>query len=225
MALVTLGEAEKSLADHFIVMGDIQHSSAYAGEELMRGFHELVASCNSELGQGILSPYTITLGDEFQGVAASLAWAVRSLVYLEESRLRKGIPYTLRYVVHEGWIDMPVNRTQAYGMVGPGLRRARELLTDKRRGTPRFLFDLPDNRRALQLSRLLGVMYSLMRDWKAKDAGLIFEMLASDNNADIAAKQGKNRSQVWKRRKNLHVDDYRALRETALELSDMEGGE
>lgn len=211
------------MADHFIVMGDILRSREYNGTELMREFKDLVSSCNSKLAKGILSPYTITLGDEFQGVARSLHWSVQSLLYLEESTLRKGFPFALRYVVHCGKIDTPLNRRIAHGMVGRGLTRARELLTDKRRGRPRFLFDLPNEDLALQLSLLFGVMASLTRHWQRKDADLIFEMLASADNAAIGAKYGKNRSQIWKRRKNLHVDDYNALRGVAIALSEGEG--
>ena len=129
----------------------------------------------------------------------------------------------LRYVVYYGKIDTPLNPEIAHGMVGSGLTRSREMLTDKHRGQPRFHFDLPNQTLALQLSRLFNVMASLSRDWRPKDADLISDMLTSDDNAAIGIKYGKNRSQIWKRRKNLCIDDYKALRETAIELS--EGGE
>ena len=208
------------MADHFIVMGDILKSSKYDGKELMRDFKGLVSSCNRKLAEGILSPYTITLGDEFQGVSKSLYWSVQSLLYLEESSLRKGFPFMLRYVVHYGRIDTPLNRKIAHGMVGRGLTRARELLTNKHRGLPRFLFDIPNQNLAMQLSQLLGVMASLTRDWKRKDTDLIFEMLSSDDNAAIGARHGKNRSQIWKRRRNIHVDDYQALKAIAIQISE-----
>jgi hypothetical protein len=212
------------MADHYIVMGDILKSRKYDGKELMRDFKSMVSSCNRKLAEGILSPYTITLGDEFQGVSKSLHWCVQSLLYLEESTLRKGLSFALRYVVHYGRIDTPLNRKVAYGMVGRGLTRARELLTTKRRGPQRFLFDLPDQNLAMQLSRLFGVMASLTRDWKRKDVDLIFEMLSTDDNAAIGAKYGKNRSQIWKRRRNMHVDDYKALRAIVIQLSQEESG-
>ncbi len=211
------------MADQFIVMGDIINSRKYDGQELMREFRDMISSCNIDLADGIISPYTVTLGDEFQGVAGSLNWSVKSLLYLEKSALRKGFPFALRYVVHYGEIDTPVNRKIAHGMVGHGLTRARELLSDKRRGRPRFVFALPNVTLALQLSRLFSVMASLTRDWLQKDAALIFDMMASDDNAAIGAKYGKNRSQIWKRRKNLHVDDYKVLQQLATELSN-DGG-
>lgn len=211
------------MANHFIVMGDIVHSRKYEGKELMREFRELVSSCNRDLAEGILSPYTVTLGDEFQGVAKSLHWSVQSLLYLEECMLKKGHPFSLRYVVHYGKIETNLNRKIAHGMIGPGLTRARGLLNDKGRGKSRFNFDLPNETLALQLSRLFFVMASLTQGWQHKDAQLIFDMIANDDNTAIGTKYGKNRSQVWKRRRHLHIDDYRALRQIAIELSDKGG--
>ncbi len=210
------------MAYHFIVMGDILKSSKYEGKELMRDFKGLVSSCNKKLAKGIVSPYTITLGDEFQGISKSLYWSVQSLLYLEESVLRKGFPFMLRYVVNYGQIDTSLNRRIAHGMVGYGLTHTRELLTTKHKGLPRFLFELPDQHLAMQLSGLFGVMASLTRDWKQKDIDLIFEMLGSDDNAVIGAKYGKNRSQIWKRRRNMHIDDYKALKTITIQLSERE---
>lgn len=213
------------MADHFIVMGDILKSRSYEGKELMQEFKALVSSCNRRMAEGILSPYTITLGDEFQGVSKSLYWSSRTILCLEEYALQRKFPFVLRYVVHYGKIDTPLNRRIAHGMVGRGLTRARELLTEKPKGQPRFIFDLPNKNLAMQLSRLFGVMASLSRNWQRKDADLILEMLASDDNAAIAAKHGKNRSQIWKRRRNMRVNEYKALRQVAIELSQLENAE
>jgi SatD family (SatD) len=208
------------VADQYIVMGDIVHSRAYDGRQLMREFTTLIGSCNTELSAGILSPYTVTIGDEFQGVARSLEWSVRTIIYLEEARLKGEVPFTLRYVVHYGDVATDVNRGVAYGMLGSGLAQAREQLADKRRGRPRFCFDLPNRQLASQLRQLFEVMSSLTRNWKTADAGLIFDMLASGNNDEIANDHGKNRSQIWKRRRSLFVDEYKALRQIVLELSE-----
>ncbi len=207
------------MSNYFIVMGDILNSRNYEGAQLMSEFKDLVSYCNTSLAKGILSPYTITLGDEFQGVAKSLHWSVESLLCLEEYTLRRRYPFLLRYVVHYGEINTRLNRKIAHGMIGPGLTHARELLTDKRRGRARFIFDLPDSTLGAHLGRLFNVMASIMQEWSPKDADLILDMLQNNDNAAIGAKYGKNRSQIWKRRKNLHLDDYKALREMAIELS------
>jgi hypothetical protein len=210
------------MMDRIIVMGDIQQSRTFDGEELIRRFKALITSCNQHLARGIASPYTITLGDEFQGITDSLRWAVESILYLDETILREHLDFAMRYVVHIGAIVTPVNHARAYEMLGPGLTHARELLSDKRRGRAQFIFDLPNRQLGTHLGRVFDVMASIRSSWSNKDIALIFDMLASDNNAAIGFRHGKNRSQIWKRRRSLHISDYAALRMMAIELT--EGG-
>ena len=126
------------MAHYYILMGDIIASRKYKGLQLTQIFESLVSSCNSDLASGILSPYTITLGDEFQGVAKSLKSGIQSIFYFEETILRLGIDFKLRYVLHYGSIETQINREIAYGMRGPGLTKAREILELNRRNRPRF---------------------------------------------------------------------------------------
>lgn len=169
--------------------------------------------------QRILSPYTVTLGDEFQGVARSLLAAIEAILYIEETSLRRGLVFKIRYVTVHGQIDTPLNRLKAHNMMGAGLTKAREILTDKRRGGRRFRFDLTNAYIMDQLNRLFVVIDGLTDRWDVEDALLILDMLGNTNNEEVGAKHGKNRSQIWKRRKHLLVEEYRALRETIVDLA------
>jgi hypothetical protein len=208
------------MPNHYVVMADVIGSRDRDPNQLMAELDQTVNQVNTWFKQMILSPLTVTLGDEFQGVVGSLHDAVQIILSFEEARLRGEFDSQLRYVVVYGDIATPLNRERAYGMLGAGLTEAREQLNDKRRGRPRFFFDLPDGRVASQLSRLMEVMSSLTRDWRPDDASLIFDMLKIANNEEVAVLHGKDRSQVRKRRKNLYVDEYRSLKEVVLELSE-----
>ena len=208
------------MPNYFVVMADVIASRSREPQQLMGEFENLVGTANSFFSEGILSPLTITLGDEFQGVVSTLLDAVKVVVWLEVARLRGNFGSQLRYVVHYGEITTPLNPQLAYGMLGPGLAEAREELADKSRKRSRFRIELPDRRLASQLSKLLEVMFALTRDWKCEDASLLFDMLQSQNNEAVAVSHGKNRSQVWKRRRNLYVDEYASLKDVVLELSE-----
>jgi hypothetical protein len=123
-------------------------------------------------------------------------------------------------VLVHGEIDTPLNRRKAHTMMGAGLTRARKLLTDKRRGQPRFRFDLTDRNAARQLERLFLAVDGLTGRWSYADAELIGDMIASRHNGEVGARHGKNRSQIWKRRKHLLIEEYRALRAVVLEMAD-----
>ena len=207
------------MTHHYILMGDIMGSSKHEDlQKLRKDFIEIVSSCNKEFKQKIVSPYTVTLGDEFQGIAASLHAVLESIFYMEEKILLQELDFKVRYVAVYGEIETPINRLKAHTMMGAGLKRAREILTDKRRGEPRFRFELSDTYTMNQLNRLFLVFDGLTERWKPRDGRLIMDMLAKPNNEEVGILHGKNRTQIWKRRRHLLIEEYRALKESLLEL-------
>jgi hypothetical protein len=104
-------------------------------------------------------------------------------------------------------------------MMGAGLTLARRMLTDKRRGRPRFRFDLPDEAVTRQFERLFRVLDGLTERWSPSDAILIRDMIADPHNQAVGCRHGKNRSQIWKRRKYLLIEEYRALKAALLEMA------
>jgi hypothetical protein len=204
---------------YYILMGDVIKSRERDVKKLRMQLKGLLSACNRHLEADVLSPYTTTLGDEFQGVASNLRGLLEAVFYLEEVRLKKQYSFKLRYVAHFGHIQTPINREIAYEMMGPGLTRARRLLTDKRRGRPRFVFDLSDRRLSRNLNLLCSVVDGLTARWRLQDYLLIYDMVSNDNNEEVGRKHGKNRSQIWKRRKHLLIDEYKAVKEVIFELT------
>jgi hypothetical protein len=203
----------------YILMGDIIGSRKYDVQKLRNDFMGVVSSCNEDLRQEIISPYTVTLGDEFQGIATSLSAVVKTIFYMEEMILRKRLAFKIRYVAVYGAIDTPINQLKAHTMMGAGLTKARKILTDKRRGLPRFRFDLTDAYTMNQLNRLFLVLDGLTSRWDIEDGILILDMLANTHNKEVGVRHGKNRTQIWKRRKNLLIEEYRALKDALMELA------
>ena len=207
------------MAFQYILMGDIIGSSKYDAQKLRNDFMGVVSSGNEELKQNIISPYTVTLGDEFQGVATSLEAVVKTIFHMEETILRRRLSFKIRYAAVFGAIDTPINQLKAHTMMGSGLTAARKILTDKRRGLPRFRFDLADTYTMNQISRLFLVIDGLTSRWDTGDGLLILDMLANTCNREVGAAHGKNRTQIWKRRRNLLIEEYRALKDALLELA------
>lgn len=199
------------MSDFHIVMADIVKSRSYNGEVLIDSFSRLVHRCNEMYENEILSPYTITLGDEFQGVVRSLKAAIETIFFLEEALLVEDLSFQLRYVVVFDKIETPINREIAHGMTGPGLALAREMLTKKQRGKSRFQFKLSYGH-DFELNMLFRLVESLVSCWNKKDYVLIKEMLCNDDDQSVAEKFTKNRSQVWKRRKSLRIEEYNILK-------------
>lgn len=199
-------------------MGDIVKSSQYEGKELHKDFRVLVDFCNNKQASGILSPYTITLGDEFQGIAKDIRSAIESIFFFEESILKMMFDFKIRYVLHYGEIDTPLNQEIAYGMLGNGLIKARKMLSAKRRDRPKYQFDLDNHILSRQFNKLFYVLEGFARGWSQKDFALIYDMLRKDNDNEIAAKYEKNRSQIWKRKKHLYIQEYKTIQAVIFDM-------
>jgi len=195
-------------------MGDVVSSKDYDSQMLQKQLKTLTDNCNELLEQHLLSPYTITLGDEFQGIPASLSASIQTLFLFEEECLRQSVDFKLHYVIHFGVIDTAINPDIAYEMMGPGLTKARELLSSKKRDRKRFQFLLKDDIETLQLNRLFEVLDSIIRSWKKDDFPLILDMINNENNAEVGELHDKNRDQIWKRRKTLMIHEYNLLKDT-----------
>jgi len=197
---------------NYILMGDVVSSKDYDSQTLQKQLNNITESCNKALRNDLLSPYTITLGDEFQGIPNTLLTAIRTLFFYEEECLRQNLDFKLHYVVHYGKIDTKINPEIAYEMMGPGLTKARELLGSKKRDRKRFQILLDNKVLTQQLNRLFEVLDSIIRSWKIDDYLLILDMINNDNNAEVGEKHDKNRDQIWKRRKTLMVHEYNLIK-------------
>lgn len=134
-----------------IFMGDVVNSSDYDGELLSKGLKELVESTNKKFSKDILSPLTITLGDEFQGVLNSVSTGIDLLFHLEEELLITEPDFKLHYVLLLGEIETEINPDIAYEMMGKGLTEARKMLSSKKRNRKRFRFKLQNKEQTEQV--------------------------------------------------------------------------
>ena len=194
-------------------MGDVVNSRRKKADELQYQLKGLVNYVNEEYKPTLLSPYTITLGDEFQGITKSLHSGIDTIFRYEEKCLAENANFKLHYVLHYGTISTDINPNIAYEMMGPGLTHARELLSDKSRGRKRFTFDLEDEVTSAQFMRVFEALDGIIQRWSRKDYSLIWSMIRNENNAEVGAEFGKNRDQIWKRRKTLMIKEYNQLKD------------
>jgi hypothetical protein len=202
--------------EHIILMADIIGSSGHDQAGLMKDFKEVVQEINHSAKEAFLSPLTITLGDEFQGVLKDLPEAIRVVQLLEETLVRTGKDFRLRYVIVEGLIETPINPEIAYGMLGDGLTRARKYLEGLKNAGSRFFFWLKDQPKKNALNNVFTAIQEITGDWDPeRDYYLVTAFLAYKDYKKVAMALNKEPSLMWKRRKSLKIDVYLALKEVA----------
>ncbi|WP_205504404.1 SatD family protein [Rufibacter psychrotolerans] len=199
---------------YHILMADIMGSSRQKGEPLMQQFQQVVKAINQEHPEKLLSPLTITLGDEYQAVAASLEDGVALLVAIEEEVVKQGAGFQLRHVLHQGTIETPINPNIAYEMLGPGLTRAREKLAElKSRKGDRFWVETSLPKTDELLNRLLVLYQSVVDGWSRQEHPIVAAFWHLRDYKAVASKFNKNPSLLWKRQKSLKLKEYLAAKE------------
>lgn len=196
---------------HIILMADIVKSSRRNAKALMKGFSAAVSKINKQHHSQILSPLTITLGDEFQGVVRNVAAALRVIFDLEELSMTAGTPFQLRYVLLEGDIETHINKARAHAMLGPGLTEARERLLGMKSTRSRFQVKVRDESRTEDLNLMFVILQGIADQWTEAQKKIVPAFLRFDDYKEVAEKLKKDPSATWKRRKSLMITEYNAL--------------
>lgn len=198
--------------DYIILMGDIIKSSEQDQALLMNDFQEVIQSINVKYCDKLLSPLTITLGDEFQGIIKNSVSAITLIIDLEELILKSNKSLKIRYVCHEGAIETPINSAIAYGMLGSGLTYARKEIEQLKKEKKRFKISLKDNHLSQIYNHAFTIFDSILLHWKADDIPIVILFIEGLDYKAVANKLNKNRSLLWKREKNLRLEEYFSIK-------------
>ncbi len=116
------------------LIGDIVGSRTLSRRDAWQRRLAAVLAARNQAGHGLASPYTITLGDEFQAV-----YRQAGSVWLDLVEILAALhPVPVRFALGVGSLTTRVNSRQALGMDGPAFHRAREALTAMKAGPGRI---------------------------------------------------------------------------------------
>lgn len=117
------------------VIGDIVLSKEIGKRDVFqRKLAATLDGIGAEKGSGLASPFTITLGDEFQAVYRTSTGIWADLIAV----LAAIHPAQVRFGIGIGELTTKLNSKQALGMDGPTFHRARAALTTLKGGEARF---------------------------------------------------------------------------------------
>lgn len=202
------------MSAYHIIMADIISSSRIdKRKDFMKDFRSLVDSTNQTFKKDILSPLTITLGDEFQGIVADTITMFKMLFFIEEEIIIKKYPFSLRYSAIYGEIDTKINTEIAYEMYGSGLTKARGALKTTKETGSNYYVNL-NSKKDKQLALCFKLYQSIKSEWKFSEYQIIAAFLQYNDYKDLE-KIGlyKTRSGAWKKRKSLRMEEYNIIKE------------
>lgn len=201
------------MKNHYILMADIIKSREKDSLLIMKDFKEIVAKTKTDYQDRFLSPPTITLGDEFQAIVTSVKAGIEVIFAFEELLVSREKNFKLRYILDFGQIDTAINPLIAYGMLGNGLAEARGLLGKQKSRKERFQFNLKNDGLSEKLDLVFVLFQSIVDGWKSKDCRIVKQFFIHDDYKVVAHRLRKDASLIWKRKKSLHLPEYKAVKE------------
>lgn len=203
--------------NYIALIGDIRRSKGLAGREQVQ--QQLRRACG-ELNRhadplGLVSPFTITLGDEFQALFGRARGLWRGIFRIE-ALLR---PVRLRYGVGVGAIDTEINHESAIGMDGPAFHRARQAVDGLREdgGSYRVL-GLGE---AQHLARHALDLVSHHRDsWRDNRVDIFSFLLGETSVTQMANALGISEQAVYKNIRQGQLESIRGVCDGIGELLD-----
>ena len=205
-----------------VYMADIINSRERLSSDDYVKFRNAVMKINGMFSEFILSPLTITLGDEYQGVIKgrdrkdSIIKALDIVFRVEETLKFQLASVELRHVIYEGRIDTEINELIAHGMIGEALTNARQELTELKKGRrmcKRFSIHIQDEPLlSTQLERCLFLNESITDRWKTNDSEIITKFIETNNYNEVAIALGKDRSLMWRRQRSLWMREYHEVK-------------
>ena len=189
---------DKNAQRYIAVIGDLVDSKRITDRYR---FQESFARDLSRVGQSDLaSPYTLTLGDEFQALYGS----ARGLFY-DLFAIRAGIyPVRCRFSVAIGEITTPINSKQAIGMDGPAFHEARaEIERLKKSDDELHLSGFEDSIREL-LVPAIRLLWASTELWQVNRLRILMRELES-----VCPRKDEYRLEITERAIHKNIRDAR----------------
>ncbi|WP_295885302.1 SatD family protein [uncultured Thiohalocapsa sp.] len=142
----------------------------------------------------LLSPYTLTLGDEFQVVPARAAGLFGDLLQVAADLA----PVALRFALALGDIDTAINPQQAIGMDGSAFHRARDGITRLKDAAAHCRVEGLSGVHAALVNEGLALAFGRLAGARGSRLPLTVGLLADRPIADIAARLDRTEQTLYK---------------------------
>ncbi|MBB6630720.1 SatD family protein [Clostridium algidicarnis] len=181
------------LDKYVAIIGDIVDSKQIKDRKVIQHkFKNVLADINTKYSEDIASKFTITLGDEFQGLLKSRNNIMNIICEVEMAMT----PIELRFGIGIGEISTDINFDNSLEIDGPAYHRARKMI--KEIESKRFQYTERDSNIMIcseennieideLLNSILSVCTALKSKWTDRQKEIIYAYISNDKNQYKAA--------------------------------------
>ncbi len=210
---------------YIAIVGDIVGSKVLVDRNsAQRKLKSILDEVNTKYYDDIEAQFTITLGDEFQGLLRS-GQQVMDIITEIEIQMH---PIEVRFGIGVGDISTDINRYAALGADGEAYYRAREMieeirqLAQQKKPIPTDIMIKTDPQNE-EIDRLINTIFTLCKSikdrWTDRQKEVVYDCLQNgDNQEQVALRLGKQQPAIHK---NLTAANYYSYKEAISVVSTM----
>lgn len=196
------------MKSYIVVIGDIEHSKKLKGDvrgKTQKTLESVFKEINHKSGD-ILSPYTITQGDEFQAMYHSPdelfkhIWWIMAAIH----------PVRIRVSIGVGKIATAINRESTLSMDGPVFHKARKGIERMKKEKLLLSISTADDRFDRLINSTFHLLGSSLRSWKKNRYSILYKRYEGKDVKQIAGELDLSEVAVYK---NIHAGTLEAIKE------------
>jgi len=177
-----------------VLIGDVVSSKKIADRLAFQNRLAAALKRLSDSNPNAASPYTITLGDEFQAVLHRADTMFHEIFSL----LGEVHPEKIRFAVGIGDIDTPINPRSAIGMDGPAFHNARDAMEELERSSRLFGIAGLQGSCAEVTVHTLDLLFRIIGKWKKNRLRTLTMLIEGTAVSEISGKLGITEQAVYK---------------------------
>lgn len=164
---------------YIAIIGDIKNSkNIEERRNFQNKLNDILNEINEIFSNSISSNFTITLGDEFQGLLHSGEHVMDIIQYIK----KEAYPIKIRFGIGIGAITTDINSMMSIGADGPGYYKARDSIdqlktlekkNESTYGDVQIKIDGDNNLQELSLNSILNLMYCIEKEWTKKQRQVV----------------------------------------------------
>ncbi len=189
--------------NYWVLIADIINSKEIKDRGKLQDDLVKYFSRNNKKDNNIVSPYTITLGDEFQAVFKDFNTIVSdTLVFLD-----KFYPFKFRFAIAYNSISTKINKEQALGMDGPAFYNARKLINNLKK-SKNSIINISSSKHSQIYNKSLNLLFQYIAKWKPNTIKILTYMCQNYTIQQISEKINISSRAVYKAINTHNLEEF-----------------